>query len=52
MAQAYAVKFPAGKGVIVIAQIAMLDASGAVTAFGPMKDMPYGRFRLSCGLDR
>ena len=43
MAQAYAVKFPAGKGVIdiVIAQIATFDARGALTAFGPMKDMTY-----------
>lgn len=43
MAQACAVKFSAGKGVIdiVIAQIATLDASDAVTAFGPMKDMTY-----------
>ena len=41
MAQVYAVKFPAGKDVIdtVIAQIATLDASGAVTAFEPMKDI-------------
>jgi hypothetical protein len=43
MAQAYVVKFPAGKGVIdtVIAQIATLDASGTMTAFGPMKDMTF-----------
>ena len=43
MAQAYAAKFPAGKDLIdtVIAQIATLDASGAVTGFGPMKDFDY-----------
>jgi hypothetical protein len=43
MAQAYAVKFPAGKGLIdtVIAQVATLDASGAVTGLGPMKDQDF-----------
>jgi hypothetical protein len=43
MAQAYAKKFPAGKELIdaVIAQVATLDASGAVTALGPMKDMSF-----------
>jgi hypothetical protein len=43
MAQAYAKKFPAGKGVIdtVIAQIAVVDAAGNVTALGPMKDMGF-----------
>ena len=41
MSQGYAVKFPAGKVVIdtVNAQIATLDAGGAVTAFVPMKDI-------------
>jgi hypothetical protein len=41
LAQAYAAKFPAGKGVIetVIAQVAAVDASGNMIGFGPMKDM-------------
>jgi hypothetical protein len=43
LAHAYAKKFPAGKGVIdtVIAQVATVDAAGAFTGFGPMKDMPF-----------
>lgn len=43
LAQAYAAKFPAGKGLIdtVIAQVAAVDASGNVTGFGPMKDMTF-----------
>lgn len=43
MAQAYARKFPAGKGLIdtVIAQIAVVDGAGNVTALGPMKDLSF-----------
>lgn len=43
ISQAYAAKFPAGKGLIdtVISQVATLDAAGAVTGFGPMKDMTF-----------
>ena len=43
LAQAYAKRFPAGKDVIdtVIAQIAVVDGAGKVTALGPMKDMSF-----------
>lgn len=43
LAHAYAKKFPAGKGLIdtVIAQVAAVDGNGAVTGFGPMKDMTF-----------
>lgn len=43
LANAYAKKFPAGKGLIdtVIAQVAVVDGSGVMTGFGPMKDMSF-----------
>lgn len=43
LANAYAAKFPPGKGVIdtVIAQVAVVDAAGHVTGLGPMKDMTF-----------
>ena len=43
LARAYAVKFPEGKKLIdtVIAQVGVLDATGEITALGPMKALPF-----------
>lgn len=43
LAKAYAEKFPAGKKLIdtVVANVAILDAQGAVTGLGPMKDQSF-----------
>ena len=43
LSRAYASKFPAGTKLIdtVIAQVAVVDAKGGVTALGPMKDLSF-----------